>query len=135
MKKQPVLLSIPDRSKAKELAQWVKKNWGSTQADWLRRGKFDLQFTEIKPYQGLIIPYWNKQKHKYHFRLCIDTNLSKNDQRFVIAHEIAHSFFYCGKPKKRTLPVYRLAKGETNPEEQWCDWFAEELTRLKPPKV
>jgi hypothetical protein len=133
----PILTSIPDRAKARELAKWVKQNWGPTQEDWIREGKFDLKFT-LEHLQGLLIPYWNGNK-KYLFRIVINPELDDEARRFVIAHEIGHSFFYAGNPRNRTLPIKRYVgyqlPDDGDPEEVWCDWFAIALTGLKPPPI
>lgn len=135
----PVLYRIPDRDKAKKLAKWVKSEWGPTCKDWLREGRFDLKIEDSFPLQGMLIPYHNSRSPERHFRIVLNGSMKKNDREFVIAHEIGHSFFYEGVPRTRSLPVsWRMSSDysrRNDAEEQWCDWFAQALTGLKPPPI
>lgn len=130
------LLAIPDRKKAKELAKTVKEEWGPNQDDWLKGASIDLHVKDISGLQGLLLPYHNQRMKDYLFRVVLSDTLSENDQTFVLAHEIGHTFFYAGTPRTRVLPLKSNALSRplaVDPEEEWCDWFAGYLTGLRPP--
>jgi Zn-dependent peptidase ImmA (M78 family) len=69
--------------------------------------------------QGILIPVTQG------FLIKVDARLPKVRKRAVIAHEIAHTFFYdLSKSPPRKIPSLTASAKQ---EEQWCDDFAGEI--------
>lgn len=138
-KRQPILHAIPPLGRAQKLVDWTLENWGPTEQDWLREGKFELKVSNLggkTGNQALLLPLGHGRK--YEFRIVLNEEVKSDEAKsFLIAHEIAHSFFYSYTDQgkiARTTHIRPYSDGVHRVHEKWCDHYAKLLLGMPVPR-